>query len=100
MRKILTAFAATGLIIAATLTAPAPALAQSDGAVAAGVMGGLAVGAIIGSAASRGHYGAPVYGYAPGPVYYGAAPAYSPECYQRERIWDGFRWRTRRVFVC
>jgi hypothetical protein len=64
--------------------------------VAAGVIGGLAAGALI-AGASRPAYG---YGYGPGPVYYGA-PAYGPPCYwRRERIWDGYGWRLRRVRVC
>jgi hypothetical protein len=63
------------------------------------VIGGLAAGAIIGSAAANGPYyggyGYPgYYAYAPGPVYYGG-------CYwTRERIWDGWGWRLRRVRVC
>lgn len=68
---------------------PQPAEAGGNGgAVAAGVLGGLAAGAIIGSAAANGPY------YAPGPVYYGG-------CYwTRERFWDGWGWRWRRVHVC
>jgi hypothetical protein len=67
------------------------------GAVAAGIIGGLAAGAIIGGIASQnGYYGHPgYYAYGPGPVYYGGY------CYwQRERVWDGWGWRTRRVRVC
>jgi hypothetical protein len=68
------------------------------GAVAAGVIGGLAAGAIIGSAAGYGPYyggyGPGYYAYAPGPAYYGG-------CYlTRQRIWDGWGWRVRRVRVC
>ncbi len=103
MRKTLTALVAAGLVTAAALAAPAPALARNDGALAAGIIGGIAAGAIIGGAASQGgYYAPPAYGYAPGPVYYGAGPGYGPgpECYQRQRIWDGYRWRSRRVFVC
>jgi hypothetical protein len=87
--KALTALAtAVTLVIAAT----APQSAQAGnygGAVAAGVIGGLAAGAIIGSAAASGPY------YGPGPVYYGGG------CYwTRERFWDGWNWRVRRVQVC
>jgi hypothetical protein len=58
-------------------------------AVGAGIIGGLAAGAIIGSAiAPRPYYG-------PGPVYY------APGCYwTRERIWTDWGWRWRRVRVC
>ncbi|MBA5845287.1 hypothetical protein H3291_31740, partial [Escherichia coli] len=45
---------------------------------------------------SGGYYG-PGYGYyGAGPVYYGGAPCY----WQRERFWDGYGWRVRRVQVC
>ena len=61
------------------VTASTPAQAGHDGAVAAGVIGGLAAGAIAGSAlsnANRGYYDG---GYAPAPAY--AAPAYSDPAY-------------------
>src|SRR5262249_54003796 len=54
----------------AAVAAPQPAEAGHGGAVAAGVIGGLAVGAIIGATAASGPY----YGYGPG--YYYADPAY------------------------
>ena len=43
----------------------------------------------------------PGYGYyAPGPAYV-AEPGYGPDCYwQRQRFWDGYNWRIRRVRVC
>lgn len=49
------------------------------GAVAAGLIGGLAVGAIAASASQGYGYGYPAYGYGQ-PVAYGY-PAYSSECY-------------------
>ena len=86
------------LVAAATMTAvvlPAPAQARNGGAVAAGVLGGLAAGAIIGSAAAS----QPRY-YAPAPVY--AEP--SPSCYwtRGQPVWDGYRgaWVRPRVQVC
>ncbi|CKX39380.1 Uncharacterised protein [Mycobacterium tuberculosis] len=63
--------------------------------MAAGVGLGLLGGAIIGGAIanSRPAYG---YGYAPGPVY-----VEEPACrLVRERFWDGYGWRVRRVQVC
>lgn len=100
MRKIIVALAAVATIGAAALTAPAPAQARDGGAVAAGVLGGLAVGAIIGGAAANGGY----YGPGPGPGYgYYGGPAYvaGPPCYwHRERFWDGYGWRVRRVQIC
>jgi hypothetical protein len=88
------ALAAAGVLAAATFAAPQPAEARG-GAVAAGIIGGLAAGALIGSAvASPYYYGPPAY-YGPAPVYYG------PHCWwQRERFWDGWGWRIRRVRVC
>jgi hypothetical protein len=84
------------LVAAATLgTAIAPAHARNGGAVAAGVLGGLAAGAIIGGAvASQPRY------YEPAPVY--VAPP--PRCYwtRSEPVWDGYRgaWVRPRVQVC
>jgi hypothetical protein len=88
------------VIVAATLAAgplllPVPARAE-NGQIAAGVVGGLIGGALLGGAlASR---PAP-----PPPVYYAPAPAYveEPACrVVRERFWDGYDWRFRRVQVC
>ena len=95
--RTLTALAAAATLAIAAVASPQPAEARHGGAVAAGIIGGLALGAIVGSAAAHGpYYGyyGPVYYYGPGPVYYGA-------CYwTRERIWDGWGWRSRRVRVC
>jgi hypothetical protein len=96
--KTLTALAAAATLGLAAVAAPQPAQAGGHGgAVAAGIIGGLAAGAIIGSAAHGPYYG---YGYGPG--YYGAAPAYyGGGCYwTRQRVWDGWGWRFRRVRVC
>jgi hypothetical protein len=87
------------LVTAATMGAailPAPAQAGGNGgAVAAGVIGGLAVGGMLGAAAAS----QPRY-YAPAPVY--VAPP--PSCYwtRGEPVWDGYRgaWVRPRVQVC
>jgi hypothetical protein len=90
----------TSVIVAVTLAAgplllPVPARAE-NGQIAAGVVGGLIGGALLGGAlASR---PAP-----PPPVYYAPAPVYveEPACrVVRERFWDGYDWRFRRVQVC
>jgi hypothetical protein len=52
MLKIITLTAVSALALA-IMVAPKPALARDDGAVAAGVVGGLAVGAIVGSQMNR-----------------------------------------------
>lgn len=105
MRKILTAVVAVATIAGAAVSASSPAEARwRGGAVAAGVIGGIAAGALIAGAASRPAYGyAPgYYGYAPAPAYYGPpAYAYAPRCWwQNQRFWDGYGWRIRRVQVC
>jgi hypothetical protein len=99
MSKTLTALAAAATLTIAAVATPQPAEARG-GRVAAGIIGGLAAGAIIGGLANNayggyGYYGRPYYGYAPAPVYYG------PRCWwQRDRVWDGYGWRMRRVRVC
>jgi hypothetical protein len=70
MKKVFVAILAAGSFAAAAVTAPPPAQARNEGAIAAGVVGGLAVGAIIGSAASRPVYAYPAYRPAPGYVVY------------------------------
>ena len=96
MLKVITVAAVAGLALAVTV-APKPALARDGGAVAAGVIGGLAVGAIIGSQANRGYYG--------GPGYYEQSyqPAYDDgDCHiERQRVADEYgRVYIRRVRVC
>lgn len=78
MKKTLIALAAVATLATGMVSAPAPAEARCYGcAVGAGVVGGLAAGAIIGSAIanSQPRYYAPAPGYvvysgyaAPGPV--------------------------------
>jgi len=111
MKRSMMAIAAAATLAVSALAAPAPAHAQRG--VAAGVAAGLIGGALIGGAlASPGYYG-PGYGYYGGPRYYGpgygyyggpayvAGPGYYGDCYwQRQRFWDGYGWRIRRVRVC
>jgi hypothetical protein len=91
--------------LAATLTvglslAVAPQAKAEGGQIAAGVAGGLLGGMLLGGAlAAR---PAP-----PPPVYYAPAPppervyVEEPACRMiRERYWDGYDWRFRRVEVC
>ena len=78
----------------------APAQAGSGGNVAAGIVGGLAVGTLLGAAVAQPRYVAPpVYVVEPEPVY--MAP---PRCYwtRGEPIWDGYRgvWVRPRMKVC
>ena len=92
MRKIASAIAAVTLVANASLL-PAPASAE-NGEIAAGVVGGLIGGALLGGALAR---------PAPPPVYYAPEPVYveEPICrLVRERYWDGYGWRIRRVEIC
>ena len=99
----LTALGAVAALTISAVSIPAPAQAQRG--VAAGVAAGLIGGAIVGGAiASQNGYYGPGY-YAPG--YYGGGPAYvvdpgyGESCiWQRQRFWDGYGWRVRRVRVC
>jgi hypothetical protein len=96
MLKFVTLSAAAALALA--LTASQPAIAGGNGgAIAAGVVGGLAVGAIIGSQANRGGY----YGGGPGYYEQGYAPVYSNCRTEREQVVDQYgRYHTRRIRVC
>jgi hypothetical protein len=101
MRKTLMALAAIATLAVSAVAAPAPAHAQRG--LGAAVAGGLIGGAIVGGAIAASPYGyGPGY-YGPGYGYYGG-PAYvagGPDCYwQRQRFWDGYGWRIRRVQVC
>jgi hypothetical protein len=102
MNKAILAIAAAGAIVAGTLTAPTPADARCRGCgVAAGVVGGLAAGAILGAAIANAQ---PRGGYV---VYddYDAPPPY--RCrhgyWARQRLYDsygGFVGWSRPHFVC
>ena len=74
MRTTLTAVAAAATIAVATIAAQTTADARR-GWWAPAIIGGLAAGAIIGSAYARPYYGGYGY-YQPAPVYDGYAPAY------------------------
>jgi len=96
MRNTITALVAAATMAVAAVSIPSKAEARwRGGGVGAGIIGGIAAGAIIAGAANGG------YGYGPGYGYYGGGPAYGPPCYwQRQRFWDGYGWRIRRVRVC
>jgi hypothetical protein len=79
MSKFLTILAAGSALALVSVAAPTNADARCRGCgIAAGVVGGIAAGAIIAGAASNGYYGG--YDYAPGYAYgpsYGYAPGYA-----------------------
>jgi hypothetical protein len=95
--KILIAGLAAASVAASLLATPIEARAGDGGAVAAGIIGGLAAGALIGSAASR-----PVV-VAPAPVY-AVPPPPPPTCYWAPgaAVWDPYRaaWVRPQVQVC
>jgi hypothetical protein len=88
MKKSLIAIAAAATLGLASVAAPQQAEARG-GRIAAGIIGGLAAGAILGAAASGPYYYGPGPYYAAAPVYYGPAPCY----WSHQRFWDGWRWR-------
>ncbi len=95
MLKVISLTAIAALALAVTVTAQ-PAFARNNGgALAAGIVGGLAVGAIVGSQANRGYYGPGYYGE---PAY---RPVYSNCRTERERYVgrDGYE-HVRRIRVC
>jgi hypothetical protein len=109
MRKTLMALAAVATLAVSAVAAPAPAHAQRY--LGAAIAGGLIGGAIVGGAIANGPYGygpgyyGPGYGPGPGYGYYGgpayvADPGYGGCVWQRQRFWDGYAWRFRRVRVC
>jgi hypothetical protein len=80
--------------IAGSMVSAMPAAKAENGQIAAGVVGGLIGGALLGGA---------IAGSRPAPVYVAPAPVYveEPPCrLVRERFWDGYGWRMRRVQVC
>jgi hypothetical protein len=101
MRKTLMALAAVATLAISAVATPAHAQRGFGAGLAAGIIGGAIVGGAI---AGPGYYGPGYYG--PGYGYYGprayvADPGYYGDCYwQRQRFWDGYGWRIRRVRVC
>jgi hypothetical protein len=73
---------------AALLAVATPASAQR--ALGAAIAGGIIGGAIVGGAVAASQAPAPVY----------VAPAPPPCRWVRERFWDGYDWRFRRVQYC
>ena len=116
MHKSLIGLAAAAGIGLASLAAPAPANAGCWGwgcGVGFGILGGVAAGAIIGSAIANGpppppgYYPPPPGYYPPPPAAYGPPPGadyaqLAPGCYwAQRRVWvEGLGYRMRTVQVC
>lgn len=94
MLKFISLSAVVALALAVTATSQPAFAGDHGGAVAAGVIGGLAAGAIIGSQVNGGHYGPGYYeqGYQPVDGY----------CHiERQQFEDRYgNLRIRRVRVC
>ncbi len=89
MKKTFAAFVAVATIAGSLASTPASAQRGVAAGIAAGLLGGAIIGGAI--ASSRPAYAAPA------PVYVDDYPA----CRMvRERFWDGYGWRVRRVEVC
>jgi hypothetical protein len=85
MKKTFAAFVAIATIAGSLVATPASAQRGLGAAVAGGIIGGAIVGGAIAS-------------QRPAPVYVEEAP---PACrWVRERYWDGYDWRFRRIQVC
>ena len=93
MRRLSALYAAAALATTTVLAIPAPSRAD-NGQVAAGIIGGLAVGTLFGAAVAQPRY------YAPQPVY--IVPP--PSCYwtRGRPVWDDYRgiWIRPRIQVC
>ena len=108
MMKTLTTLTAAATIAAALTVAPTDAFAQRRGAaIGLGILGGVAAGAIVGSAIAN-SYG-PGYvvqpGYAAYPGYYGGAPVGCPGGYwARVPVYDPYGnvvgWRGKPRYFC
>jgi hypothetical protein len=99
-RRSIKNFLVLGVTMAALTAASYPARAGDGGAIAAGILGGTALGFIAGAAVA----GAPPPPPPP-PVYYApvyvAPPPPPPRCwYQPQEVWTGYAYVIQRVRVC
>jgi len=105
MQKTLTAFAAAGAMALATIALPTTADAGCRGCgVGAGIIGGLAAGAIIGGAIANSDRGYPPPAYAgapPGRYWQATACANGPGWWQPDQFVgrDGYA-HTRNFYFC
>jgi len=99
MSRILTIAVVSALAMSCVVSSPASA--RDDGALAAGIIGGLAVGAIVGSQVQqpRNYYSGPAY--VDQPVVYERREMYRDCHMEREQFVDSYGYmRTRRIRVC
>lgn len=101
MKKSLIALVGAAGLGLAAVAAPVPANAQCIGcAVGAGILGGVAAGAIIGSAVANSPPPPPGYYPPPPPGYYPPPPgAYAPPPAAYAQLAPGCHWGHRKVWV-
>lgn len=94
MKRILSVAVLAVVVAVGGISVSNPADARNNGAIIGGVVGGLAVGAIVaGAAQQRGYYDGSNYGYQPAygdqPAY-GYQPAYdAPQsCVAQQEVWS------------
>jgi hypothetical protein len=96
----LTVACATAVTVAVLAVAAPHQARAGSGDVAAGLLGGFAVGAFVGSVLGA----PPVYVAPPPPVYVAPAPIYAgpPPCYwtRGRPMWNGVQWVRPRIQVC
>jgi hypothetical protein len=93
MKKSFVAFVAVAAIATSFAATPASAQRGLGAAIAGGLIGGAIVGGALAASPPPPPYAYGAYG---GPAY-----AEGPGCrFVRERFWDGYGWRFRRVEVC
>jgi hypothetical protein len=98
MKKAFIALVAAVTFAGSVIALSGEAEASKSGrALTYGILGGVAAGALIAGAANAAPPPPPPAYYAPAPTYYYDAPACR---IVRERYWDGYAWRSRRVEVC
>jgi hypothetical protein len=95
MRRMRALLVAVGVTAMAMTVLSTPSRAE-NGEIAAGIIGGLAVGTLLGAGVAQPRYEAPA------PVY--VAPPPPPICYwtQSEPVWDEYHgmWVRQQVQVC
>src|SRR3981189_3144869 len=99
MTRTSAVIATLGMIAMAWIAMPSPSRAD-NGQVAAGIIGGLAVGTLFGAAIAQPRY------YGPPPAYVAPAPVYlaPPACYWTygRPVWGGWRgaWGPPGIQIC
>ncbi len=104
MKKIWMACGLGAAVVMAPVSMDVAVAGDRGGAVAAGVIGGMALGALAAGAMRPAYEAEPIYvDPPPRRVYMRPPPTVyaDPECYlERRRVWDGYAYTMRSVRVC